>query len=388
MADTTILDTTCSSTLAANVEFSHATDSAIGISLKNATITEAEGVPNLKETGYDCVRYMGTCNGGQIYLGRERKKLKDYVAIKKFAIDDVDDYAAIAKESSNLRLMHHPNIIELCECFVYERSIYQITPAMNLGSLFDIVFEYMKWGINEKSAAAITRQLLDALSYLHQRRYIHRDLKPKHILIDSSGNVKLSGFRFMIELNHHLDCVFEFDAHLQNQLYYLAPEVLAQNIHGYTSKSDIYMLGISICEAINGVMPFGELEPLEMLHRKLNGQVPRPVDMISLKDDQKMGLDISHRPQEHLTRRFSKEMHEFIANCLDYDPQQRGSASDLKSSAWLGSKIHKNLGPVDVRQELNLDYAHFDLSLWEQEPLIPMEPDQKYEIVFDYSPIS
>lgn len=100
----------------------------------------------------------------------------------------------------------------------------------------------------------------------------------------------------MIELNHHLDCVFEFDAHLQNQLYYLAPEVLAQNIHGYTSKSDIYMLGISICEAINGVMPFGELEPLEMLHRKLNGQVPRPVDMISLKDDQKMGLDICKWP--------------------------------------------------------------------------------------------
>lgn len=68
MADTTILDTTCSSTLAANVEFSHATDSAIGISLKNATITEAEGVPNLKETGYDCVRYMGTVVEGEIEL--------------------------------------------------------------------------------------------------------------------------------------------------------------------------------------------------------------------------------------------------------------------------------------------------------------------------------
>ena len=122
---------------------------------------------------------------------------------------------------------------------------------------------------------------------------IFRDVKPKHILIDSKGNVKLTGFRFMIELNHHLDCVFDYDTHLQNQIYYLAPEVLAQNMHGYTAKSDIYMLGISICEAINGVMPFAELEPLEMLLRKLNGQVPRPVDKLSLQDDENMGIDIS-----------------------------------------------------------------------------------------------
>uniref|UniRef100_A0A8R1DUK6 Protein kinase domain-containing protein n=1 Tax=Caenorhabditis japonica TaxID=281687 RepID=A0A8R1DUK6_CAEJA len=292
------------------------------------------------------------------------------------------------REATNLRLMNHPNILELNDCFVLENSVYQITPAMNLGSLFDIVLNYKKFGINEKATAGITKQVLDALAYLHQRRYIHRDVKPKHILIDSNGNVKLSGFRFMIELNAHLDCVYEFDAHLQNQIYYLAPEVLAQNMHGYTVKSDIYMLGITICEAINGVMPFAELDPLEMLHRKLNGQVPRPVDMTSLKDDEALGIDISQRPREHLTRQFSQEMHDFIANCLLYEPMHRNSAADLKESTWLGSKAYRDLRPTDVSEALELDYTHFDLSLWEQEPVIPPQPEQRYEIAFDYSPLS
>ncbi|KAF1762114.1 hypothetical protein GCK72_010376 [Caenorhabditis remanei] len=384
MANVSILDTTSATSLAPNVAFSRTTDSKV----QPTTITESSGVPNLKASGFDCIRYMGTCNGGHIYLGRQQRRFKEFVAIKKFSIDEFDDYTAIARETAHLRLLSHQNIIELQESFVFEKSIYQITPAMNLGSLFDIVCEYKKWGINEKATAGITVQVLDALIYLHQKRYIHRDVKPKHILIDSKGNVKLTGFRFMIELNHHLDCVFDYDTHLQNQIYYLAPEVLAQNMHGYTAKSDIYMLGISICEAINGVMPFAELEPLEMLLRKLNGQVPRPVDKLSLQDDENMGIDITLRPQEHLTRQFSGEMHAFIANCLNYEPQQRSSASDLKDSDWLTMKNIKGVGPKELSQELQLDYSHFDLSLWEQEPVMPSEPEQKFETAFDYTSIS
>ncbi|CAI2349774.1 unnamed protein product [Caenorhabditis sp. 36 PRJEB53466] len=352
------------------------------------TATDLNGVPNLWETGYRCIRYMGTCNGGQVYLGRERGKLEDFVAIKRFSIDDVDDYDEIAREVRNMRMMSHEKILEVKMCFVYHNWVYQITPAMNLGSLYDIVVNYKKWGINERAMAGISLQILDALAYLHERRYIHRDLKPRHILIDDKGNVKLTGFRYMIELKNHLDCVFEFDNWLQNQIYYLAPEVLEQNMRGYTAKSDIYMLGISVCEAINGVMPFAELEPPEMLYRKLNGQVPRPVDEISLMDDEKLGIDISQRPEEHLRRRFSREMHAFVENCLLFDPNQRKSAVDAKDAAWLSLKAHKTLKPSDLSRNLELDYSHFNLKLWEQEPLQPLQPEQTYDIKFDYSSIS
>ncbi|CAO4369497.1 unnamed protein product [Caenorhabditis nigoni] len=385
MADTTIIPS--SSSLSPNTAFSQ----IIQHRSQSSFTEEPEGVPNLSPSGYECIRYMGACNGGQIYLGKRislHSMERNFVAIKKYNIDDIDDYAAIAKETAYLRLLQHPNIVELTASFVYEKSIYQMTPAMNLGSLFDIVFEYKKWGLNEKAIAGVTIQVLEGLHYLHERRYIHRDVKPRHILLDSAGNVKLTGFRYMVELNHHLDCAFEYDTHLQNQMYYLAPEVVAQNMHGYTSKSDIYMLGISVCEAINGVMPFGELEPLEMLFRKVNGQVPRPVDKKSLEDDADMGIDISMRPADHLTRVFSQEMHQFISNCLNYHPEMRGTASELKASPWLGSEEMKKIGPHQVQQELGLDYSHFDLGLWSQEPLLPAEPEQKYEIAFDYSPIS
>lgn len=386
MSDSTILQAS-SPSLAVNVPFVL----TIGPKLPLHNTEEPRGVPDLVQNGYDCIRFMGFCTGGHIYLGKRRSNTNEptlYVAVKKFGIDEVEDYQAIAKESAYLRSLKHDNILSMCECFVYERHIYQITPAMNLGSLFDIVFEYKKWGLNEKAMAAITHQVLDGLNYLHERRFIHRDVKTRHILIDSRGNVKLTGFRFMVELSYNLDSFHDYDQTLNNQMYYLAPEVLRQNMHGYNSKSDIYMLGICICEAVNGVMPFAELKPLEMLLRKMNGQVPRPVDKRSLLDDEDIGIDITHRPQEHRDRRFSDEMHDFVANCLNYDPRVRGSASDLKNSYWLGSEEFANLTPLDVRQELQLDYSHFELSTWEQQPVLPKEPEQKYEIGFVYDTLS
>uniref|UniRef100_A0A8R1I2D6 Uncharacterized protein n=1 Tax=Caenorhabditis japonica TaxID=281687 RepID=A0A8R1I2D6_CAEJA len=81
--------------LSPNVEYARAPYNLTDVH----AVTEFDGVPDLSEAGYDCIRYMGTCNGGQIYLGRERKKLKDFVAVKAFCSEQVDDYTQIAKIS-------------------------------------------------------------------------------------------------------------------------------------------------------------------------------------------------------------------------------------------------------------------------------------------------
>ncbi|CAB3401675.1 unnamed protein product [Caenorhabditis bovis] len=345
-----------------------------------STESELIGVPDLSDVGYQCIRYMVNCVNGYVYLGRKRKGLRDFVAIKRFIADDANEYELISTEASNMRMLSHKNILELDNCFVYDNSIYLVTPAMHLGSMHDILGNYKTYGVNERAAAGIMHQLLNAVEYIHRKRYIHRDIRPQHILVDCDGNVKLSGFRFMIELDMRSDRVFDFDTHLRNQLYYFAPEVLAQNMHGYGTKSDIFMIGIVLCELLNGIVPFDESYPLEMLYRKLNRQVPRPVDANSLKDDAKRGLDISNRPEEHLTRVFSRELHSFVSMCLAFEPETRLSASELGDLQWTRNGVH-----TELLKELDLNPIDFDFDLWDQEPVLPKADEQKFENVFDFT---
>ena len=53
--------------------------------------------------------------------------------------------------------------------------------------------------LSEKRTRAIMRQLLEAVSFIHQRNIVHRDLKPENILLDDDLCVKLSDFGFLLK---------------------------------------------------------------------------------------------------------------------------------------------------------------------------------------------
>ncbi|VDM86021.1 unnamed protein product, partial [Strongylus vulgaris] len=65
-------------------------------------------------------------------------------------------------------------------------------------------------GIPEKAIAVILRQLLDALSYLHAQRIIHRSIRANHILIDAHGGVRLTGFRLSRRLSYNEKSTTDF----------------------------------------------------------------------------------------------------------------------------------------------------------------------------------
>jgi calcium-dependent protein kinase len=161
-------------------------------------------------------------------------------------------------ESENVRLKYeidilknliHPNIVRLYEVYEDKNSIFLVTELCDGRELFDEIIARSRF--IEQEAAIVTKQLLQAMAYCHEKNVAHRDLKPENILINykEKGSIKVIDFG----TSH----VYDSNDHQMHQMYgtayYIAPEVLAGN---YTEKCDMWSIGVILYVMLSGKPPF------------------------------------------------------------------------------------------------------------------------------------
>jgi PAS domain S-box-containing protein len=116
--------------------------------------------------------------------------------------------------------------------------------------------------------------LADALSHLHRRHLIHKDLKPANVLVaPESGRVWLTGFGIASRLarEHQPLKAPEFIA---GTLAYMAPEQTGRMNRSIDSRSDLYALGVTLYEMLTGSLPFSVTDPMELVHCHIARQPP------------------------------------------------------------------------------------------------------------------
>ena len=130
-------------------------------------------------------------------------KAKVWVALKEFFVEELDarnrdgsvksrtensiahKYAkAFQRESENLSKMDHPGIVHVLEAFEANGTYYYSMEYLAGGSLDDKV---KGTGIPEKEALNLIFPIADALSYMHERKMMHLDLKPKNIVLQKTA---------------------------------------------------------------------------------------------------------------------------------------------------------------------------------------------------------
>jgi serine/threonine protein kinase len=123
-----------------------------------------------------------------------------------------------------------------------------------------------------RQGAQIVEQAAEALSHLHQKGWVHRDIKPDNLLVSAEGEVKLIDFALATRQQRGLARLLARRTKVQGTRSYLSPE----QIRGQPldQRADIYSFGCMLFEMFSGKPPFTGISTNELLNKHLKGPIP------------------------------------------------------------------------------------------------------------------
>ena len=196
---------------------------------------------------YEYIKSIGQGMYGQVFLARNKIENKNY-AIKRINFQDIaeKDKNNIENEVKLLKQLRHPNIVSYKDSFLDKDNYYNIVMIYcDGGDIYSKIKSQKKEYFPEEDILNWIVQLCLALSYIHDKKILHRDLKTQNIFIQNKDTIRIGDFGIAKIFNQ----TREMAGSIVGTPLYMSPEQYNGKNYGY--KSDIWSLGCCVYEMCN-----------------------------------------------------------------------------------------------------------------------------------------
>jgi serine/threonine protein kinase len=243
-------------------------------------VREAERTAENLFGDYVLVQQVGFGGGGVVYRAWQRS-LRRFVALKVLHEREQQDRDRATREAQLAARLSHPHIVPIYE--VGEHRGHQYLTMKLIAGL-----AVSKVKVGPARAAALMREVAEAVEHAHQAGIVHRDLKPHNLLLEEGGHVWVTDFGLARQKGG--GSTITVGAAVMGTPAYMSPEQARGE--RCDERSDVYALGATLYELLTGRPPFAGETALAILvqqlrsdpvpPRRVNPKVPAELETIAL----------------------------------------------------------------------------------------------------------
>ena len=226
---------------------------------------------------------------------------------KKFAVKTLNflriDLDLIQMEIKSMHALRHISIVVQLEAVFFDMEqcvVHIIMELMDCGSL-SAVMKKVHQPLPPIVIQYIVSQMTLGLDAIHRAGFIHRDIKPDNVLLNTNGEVKIGDLGLTSDLSRR---------YVWGTSRYKSPEK-ARGINS-TDKADIWALGMTLLEMVGQVFPHSSILDITAIEKCIASYTD--ADISSILDTASI---------------FSEDCRDFIKRCLRVNPEERASIAEL-----------------------------------------------------------
>lgn len=224
--------------------------------------------------GYHLLERIGVGSMAEVYKATQ-PSMGRTVAIKVLSSalsGDPEFVARFRQEARIVAALEHPHILPVIDFGEEKDTLYLVMRYVSGGTLHDLI---RKGPLNRTQVMRYLTQIGGALDYAHEQGVVHRDIKPKNVLLDRQGNPFLTDFglaKFAAEQGITVSGVG-----LIGTPHYMSPE--QGRGQPVDRRSDVYSLGVVLFEMLTGRIPFDADSAVGIVMKHISDPVPTLTDL-------------------------------------------------------------------------------------------------------------